>query len=41
MAIQVIELYVFGSVVTGKISQGSDPDFLVHFNRTGFDGAFD
>lgn len=38
---QVKELYVFGSVVTGKVSQNSDLDFLVVFNRSGFEGAFD
>jgi uncharacterized protein len=38
---QVKEFYVFGSVVTGEISQDSDLDFLVVFNRSGFEGAFD
>jgi len=38
---QVKELYVFGSVVSGEISQHSDLDFLVVFNRSGFEGAFD
>lgn len=38
---QVKELYVFGSVVTGEISHDSDLDFLVAFNRSGFEGAFD
>ena len=38
---QVKELYVFGSVVTEEISQDSDLDFLVVFNRSGFEGAFD
>src|SRR5690625_7241196 len=38
---QVKELYVFGSVVSGKMSQDSDLDFLVVFNRSGFEGAFD
>jgi uncharacterized protein len=38
---QVKELYVFGSAVSGKISQDSDLDFLVDFNRSGFEGAFD
>ncbi len=38
---QVKELYVFGSVVSGEISQHSDLDFLVLFNRSGFEGAFD
>ncbi len=38
---QVKELYVFGSVVSGEISQHSDLDFLVVFNRSGFKGAFD
>ena len=37
----VKELYVFGSVVTGEMSQHSDLDFLVVFNRSGFEGAFD
>lgn len=41
MDFQVKELYVFGSVVTGDISQDSDLDFLVAFNRSGFEGAFD
>jgi len=39
--LQVKELYVFGSVVSGEISQNSDLDFLVVFNRSGFEGAFD
>lgn len=38
---QVKELYVFGSVVSEEISQHSDLDFLVVFNRSGFEGAFD
>lgn len=38
---QVKELYVFGSIVPGEISQDSDLDFLVVFNRDGFEGAFD
>lgn len=38
---QVKELYVFGSVVSGNFSQHSDLDFLVVFNRSGFEGAFD
>lgn len=38
---QVKELYVFGSVVSGGFSQHSDLDFLVEFNRSGFEGAFD
>lgn len=38
---QVKELYVFGSVVSGKISKDSDLDFLVVFNRSGYEGAFD
>ena len=38
---QVKELYVFGSVVTGEISQDSDLEFLVVFNRSVFEGAFD
>ncbi|TVP99651.1 MAG: nucleotidyltransferase [Balneolaceae bacterium] len=38
---QVKELYVFGSVVSGKFTQQSDLDFLVNFNRSGFEGAFD
>src|SRR5690625_1691179 len=38
---QVKELYVFGSVVSGKMSQDSDLDFLVVFNRSSSEGAFD
>ncbi|MCC5914986.1 MAG: nucleotidyltransferase domain-containing protein [Balneolaceae bacterium] len=38
---QVKELYVFGSAVTGQITQNSDLDFLVEFKRSGFEGAFD
>ncbi len=38
---EVKEFYVYGSVVTGEFSRQSDLDFLVVFNRSGFEGAFD
>ena len=40
-AYQVRELYAFGSVVSGEMTPTSDLDFLVKFDRTGADGAFD
>ena len=40
-AYKVKELYAFGSVVSGGLTQTSDLDFLVQFERTGSDGAFD
>lgn len=38
---QVKELYAFGSVVSGELSNTSDLDFLVEFKRTGYVGSFD
>lgn len=38
---QVNELYVFGSAVSGTISEKSDLDFLVEFDRNGYQGAFE
>ncbi len=40
-AYKVKELYAFGSVVSGGLTEASDLDFLVQFERTGSDGAFD
>jgi hypothetical protein len=37
----VTALYVFGSAVSGRLSENSDLDFLVEFYRTGYEGAFD
>lgn len=37
----VKELYLFGSATSGDLSEGSDLDFIVKFNRQGFEGAFD
>lgn len=37
----VLELYLFGSATTEKFSDTSDLDFLVQFDRPGFEGAFD
>ncbi len=37
---QVRELYVFGSIVTDNFQKNSDLDFLVVFDRSGFEGAF-
>ena len=37
----VKELYLFGSATTDKFSADSDLDFIVKFNRRGFEGAFD
>lgn len=38
---QVKELYAFGSVVSGEVSQKSDLDFLVEFDRIDYSGSFD
>ncbi len=35
------ELYLFGSAASGKISEHSDLDFIVQFDRQGYEGAFD
>jgi predicted nucleotidyltransferase len=37
----VQKLYLFGSATTDDFSRDSDLDFIVKFNRQGFDGAFD
>jgi len=37
----VRKLYLFGSATTDDFSRDSDLDFIVKFNRQGFDGAFD
>ncbi len=37
----VKELYLFGSATTEDFSQNSDLDFLVEFDRRGYEGAFD
>jgi len=37
----VKELYLFGSATTDNFSEDSDLDFIVNFNRQGFEGAFD
>lgn len=37
----VKELYLFGSATTNDYSEDSDLDFLVKFDRRGFEGAFD
>ncbi|MDZ7755035.1 nucleotidyltransferase domain-containing protein [Rhodohalobacter sp.] len=37
----VKELYLFGSATTDDFSEDSDLDFIVKFNRRGFEGAFD
>ena len=37
----VKELYLFGSAATEGFSEDSDLDFIVSFNRQGFEGAFD
>lgn len=36
----VKELYLFGSATTDDFSVDSDLDFIVKFNRQGFEGAF-
>ena len=35
-AFHVRRLYVFGSAASGNLSDGSDLDFLVAFNRQGY-----
>ena len=37
----VKELYLFGSATTDNFSEDSDLDYIVKFNRQGFEGAFD
>jgi len=37
----VKELYLFGSATTNDFSEESDLDFIVNFDRQGFEGAFD
>jgi predicted nucleotidyltransferase len=37
----VKELYLFGSAVSGGLSEDSDLDFVVHFDRQGYEGAFE
>ncbi len=37
----VKELYLFGSATRNDFSEDSDLDFIVKFNRQGFEGAFD
>lgn len=37
----VKELYLFGSATTDNFSDDSDLDFIVKFDRQGFEGAFD
>lgn len=37
----VKKLYVFGSAVDGHFNSESDLDFLVEFDRYGYEGAFD
>lgn len=37
----VKELYLFGSAVSGNFSEESDLDFIVNFDRQGYEGAFD
>jgi predicted nucleotidyltransferase len=39
-AYNVKELYAFGSVVSGGLTETSDLDFLVQFERHGVEGAF-
>jgi predicted nucleotidyltransferase len=36
----VKELYIFGSATTDDFSEDSDLDFIVKFDRQGFEGAF-
>lgn len=38
---KVRKLFVFGSVASGTATDSSDIDFLVEFERDGFEGAFD
>lgn len=37
----VKELYLFGSATNNDFSEESDLDFIVKFDRSGFEGAFD
>jgi len=37
----VKELYIFGSAITDNFSENSDLDFIVKFDRQGYEGAFD
>jgi len=37
----VEKLYLFGSAATDELSEDIDLDFIVKFNRQGFEGAFD
>ncbi len=37
----VKELYLFGSAVSGELTEDSDLDFIVEFDRQGYEGAFD
>ena len=37
----VKELYLFGSATSNDFSKDSDLDFIVKFDRQGFEGAFD
>ena len=37
----VKELYLFGSATNDDFSEDSDLDFIVNFDRRGFEGAFD
>lgn len=37
----VKELYLFGSATTDNFTKDSDLDFIVKFDRRGFEGAFD
>ncbi len=37
----VKELYLFGSATNDDFSEDSDLDFIVKFDRSGFEGAFD
>lgn len=38
---RVKRLYVFGSAASGQLSDRSDLDFLVEFDRQGYQGAFE
>lgn len=38
---QVKELYLFGSAASGNLSESSDLDFIVWFDRQSYEGAFD
>lgn len=38
---RIKELYVFGSLLSDSFSEKSDLDFLVKFDRSGYEGAFD